>query len=381
MDFTLTDDHLALRDAVRRCCDGEYPAHERGLPEPPDTDARRHATFADLGLLGLQLSAEHGGSGLGAVEAMLAAQELGRALAGAGWLASAVLAAPLIAQAGNPAQQDRWLGAIAAGALRATLAVEEPHTRWQLANLRTTARADAEGWQIDGAKSGVLDGAAAGLLLVLAVAPEGPTLFAVDGDDAGVKRRAYRMLDGRSAAHLQFEASRAEMIGRPGQGLALAEQALDRAGAMLVAGTAGAAEALLALTLEHLKTRRQFGKPLAAFQALQHRVADQAIALEQLKSMACVAALSLDAADEAERTRGVAAARTLAAQLGRRLALDAIQLHGAMGMTEECAAARYAKRLLVDGALFGDAAFHRQRFAALPSALRSPTPRPQGDTA
>lgn len=373
MDFTLTDDHLALRDAVRRCCDGEFPAHERGLPETADTEGRRHSTFAELGLLGLQLPAEHGGSGLGAVEAMLAAQELGRALAGAGWLASAVLAAPLVAQAGSPAQQDRWLGAIAAGTLRATLALEEPHARWSLADLRTTARADAEGWQLDGRKSGVLDGGAAGLLLVLAMAPEGPTLFAVDGSEPGLRRHAYRMLDGRAAAHVELNAVRAEAVGPLGAGLALAGRALDRAGAMLVAGTAGAAEALLALTLEHLKTRRQFGKPLAAFQALQHRVADQAIALEQLKSMACVAALALDADDDAERTRGVAAARTLAAQLGRRLALDAIQLHGAMGMTEECAAARYAKRLLVDGALFGDANFHRQRFAALPSALRQPT--------
>ncbi len=371
MDFTLTDDHLALRDAVRRCCDGEFPAHERGQPESHDGETRRHATFADLGLMGLQVPAEHGGSGLGAVEAMLAAQELGRAQAGASWLASAVLAAPLIAQAASRAQQDRWLGALARGALRATLAVEEPHARWALADLRTVARAEAEGWRLDGAKSGVLDGAAAGLLLVLAAAPDGPTLFAVDGGGVGVERRAYRMLDGRHAAHLAFNAVRAEVVGRPGQGLTLVEQALDRGGAMLVAETTGAAEALLALTVEHLRTRRQFGKPLAAFQALQHRVADHAIALEQLKSMACVAALSLDDAEPQRRVRGVAAACTLAAQWGRRLALDAIQLHGAMGMTEECAAARYAKRLLVNGALFGDATHHRQRFAALPSDLRT----------
>lgn len=375
MDFTLTDDHLALRDAVRRCCEGEFPAHERGLPESHDTDQRRHATFAGLGLLGLQLPAEHSGSELGPVDAMLAAQELGRALAGAGWLASAVLAAPLINEAASDAQKDRWLSAIAAGSLRAALAVEEPHARWSLTQMQTTARADAEGWQLDGSKSGVLDGGAAGLLLVLAMTDQGPTLLAVDGSDPGVHRRAYRLLDGRAAAHVEFSACRAEVVGPLGGGLALVERALDRASAMLVADTVGAAEALLALTLEQLRTRRQFGKPLAAFQALQHRVADHAIALEQLKSMACVAALSLEAASAGARTRGVAAARTLSAQYGRRLALDAIQLHGAMGMTEECTAARYAKRLLVDGTLFGDASFHRQRFAALPSDLK-----PQGET-
>lgn len=365
MDFTLTDDHRALRDAVRRCCDGELPTHQRGLPEDGATAARRHASFAELGLFGLELPARHGGSELGPVEAMLAAQELGRALAGADWLASAALAAPLLAELGSPAQQDRWLGAIGAGRLRATLACEEAHARWRLDTLRTTARPDAEGWQLDGAKSGVLDGAGAGLLLVLAQAAEGPTLFAVEGDAVGLQRRPHRLIDGRQAAHLQLTAVRAEAIGPVGGAAAPVAHALDRAGAMLVADTAGAADALLQLTLEHLRTRRQFGKPLASFQALQHRVADHAIALEQLKSMACVAALSLQAGDEATRVRGVSAARVLAAQCGRRLALDAIQLHGAMGVTEECAAARFAKRLLANGVLFGDAAFHRRRFAAL----------------
>ena len=365
MDFTFTEDHLALRDAVRRCCDAEFPAHQRGLPEDGPTAARRRAAFAGLGLFGIEAPASHGGSGLGPVEAMLAAHELGRALAGADWLVGSALAAPLIAELGSPAQQDRWLGALAAGTLRTALACEEPQARWRLDALRTTARADAEGWQLDGAKSGVLEGADAGLLLVLAQAPEGPALFAVDGRAAGLQRKPYRLIDGRAAAHLQLIAVRAEAVGQPGLGSSAVARALDRAGAMLVAETAGAAEALLQLTLEHLRTRRQFGKPLAAFQALQHRVADHAIALEQLKSMACVAALSLQAGDATTRVRGVAAARVLAAQLGRRLALDAIQLHGAMGMTEECAAARYAKRLLANGVLFGDAGFHRRRFAAL----------------
>lgn len=365
MDFTLNDDHLALREAVRRCCDGEYPAPQRGVPEDEALSAQRQAALAGLGLFGLQLPENHGGSGLGPVEAMLAGHELGRALAGPAWLAGTALVAPLLLALGSEQQQQRWLPALASGQLRAALACEEAHARWDALDLRTQAGQDAEGWRLDGAKTGVLGGDAADLLLVLALAPEGPTLFAVAADAAGLQRRSHRLIDGRGAAHLQLQSVRAEVVGPPGGAAAALGQALDQAGAALVADTAGAAEALLELTLEHLRTRRQFGKPLAAFQALQHRVADQAVALEQLKSMACVAALSLLAADDAERVRGVAAARTLAAQLGRRAALDAIQLHGAMGMTEECAAARYAKRLLANGALFGDAAFHRQRFAAL----------------
>lgn len=375
MDFTLTDDHIALRDAVRRFCDGEYPAHERGLPVSAETEAHRHAGLADLGLLGLALPAAHGGSELDAVASMLVATELGRTLAGADWLASAILAAPLIAEAGSPAQQDRWLADIVRGARRAALAFEEPHARWSAQDLRCSARVyddtdidadtDAHSWQLDGSKSGVLGGDTADLLLVLAQAPQGPTLFAVDSADAGLRRRPYRLIDGRGAAHLELAGVRAECLGTPGHAAPLVRSAFDRANAMLVADTTGATEMLLALTLEHLRTRRQFGQALAAFQALQHRVADLGIALEQLKSMSCVAALALAEADDSARTRAVAAAKVVSAQLGRRAAFDAIQLHGAMGMTEECAAARYAKRLLANGALFGDAMFHRQRFAAL----------------
>lgn len=376
MDFSFTDDHLALREAVRRCCDGEFAAHQRGLPEDAETQARRHATFAELGLHGLLVPAAHGGSEMSSVEAMLTAQELGRALAGNAWMASAVMAAPLIAAAASPAQQDRWLGAIASGRLRVSLALEEPQTRWALTGLQCVARsgppvageagaAPPTGY-LSGTKSHALDGAAAGLFLVLAQTPEGPTMFAVDAQAPGLVKRPHRLLDERASAHLDFSNTPAELVGHAGAGLSLAEAALERARALQVAETTGAAEALMALTLEHLRTRRQFGKPLASFQALQHRVADLAIALEQLKSMACVAALSLQADGPGSLARGVAAASTLASQLGRRLALDAIQLHGAMGMTEECAAARYAKRLLVNSALFGDAAFHRRRFAALP---------------
>jgi alkylation response protein AidB-like acyl-CoA dehydrogenase len=218
-------------------------------------------------------------------------------------------------------------------------------------------------WRLQGRKSGVCGGDSAALLIVIAAAPQGPTLFAVESGAAGLQRRPYRMLDGRGAAHLQLTDALAEPVGTPGGAAAPLMRAWEYANAMLVADSVGAAEALLELTAEHLRTRTQFGKPLAAQQALQHRLADQLIALEQLQSMACVAAMSLQAPHGPVRTRSVSAARTLASQWGRRLALEAIQLHGAMGMTEECAVARYAKRLLANGALLGDAGGAARRFA------------------
>ena len=390
MDFTLTDDHLALRDAVQRFCDGEYPAPDRGLPESPETAARRDAGLADLGLFGLPLSDAFGGSGQGPVESMLVAQELGRALAGGRWLAQVPLAGQLIAELATPDQQGRWLPAIAAGTLRVALACEEPQGRYAIDAIQTvaqeTAQPDASSPQarLTGRKSGVLCGDDAQLLLVVARVRSGASgadaaagqiavyaVYAVDGQAAGLTRQPYRTLDGRAAAHLQLQGAIGERLGAPGSpdghALACVQRAVDRATAALCAEAAGAAEALLLLTTEHLRTRRQFGAPLAKFQALQHRVADQAIALEQIKSMACVAALALEADDAGERARGISAAKVLVSQLARQAAFAGIQLHGAMGMTNECAAARYARRLIALGQQFGDASFHLRRFAALRS--------------
>lgn len=373
MDFALTDDHLALRDAVQRFCDGECPARERGNAQTPERAARHHAGMAELGLLGLPFAAEFGGSAQGAVESMLVAQELGRALAGHSWLPCVALAGQLLAEAGSAAQCTRWLPPLAAGRLRMALAAEEPAARYDPADVQTSARARGDGWVLDGHKSGMLGGDSAGLLLVLARTSgarrdrDGLTLFALDAAAPGLHRQPYTTLDGRGAAHLGLQAvacGEADVVGPVGGALPHVERALDRANAALCAEAAGAFEALLALTTEHLRTRRQFGAPLAKFQALQHQVADLAIALEQVKSMACVAALALDDADPGARAHGVSAAKTLTAQLGRRAALAAIQLHGAMGMTDECRAGHYAKRLIAIGQMFGDATFHLRRVAS-----------------
>jgi pimeloyl-CoA dehydrogenase len=371
MDFSLNDDHLALRDAVRRFCDAEYPAHERGNAESSAQAAQRHGGFAELGLLGLCLDPELGGSGLGAVETLLVAQELGRAFVPGAWLPNAVLAGPLLAALGTPAQCQAWLPALAAGTLQAALACHEAQARYSLCDVQTTARREGSQWRVDGRKTLVLGGDSAALLLVVARThgerrdPGGLTLFAVDSAAPGVAVQPFALLDQRRAAHVTLDAVRVgadRVIGPVDGALPQLERAIDRAEAALCAESAGALEALLETTAEHLRTRRQFGVPLAKFQALQHRVADLQIALEQLRSMACAAALALEAPGDDERRRLVSAAKTLVAQLGRRCAFDVIQLHGAMGMTDECRVGHGAKRLIANGQLFGDAALHLQRF-------------------
>lgn len=376
MDFSFTDDHLALRDAVRRFCDGEYSATERGQAEPEAQAAQRWNQIAQMGLTGLPLPAEHGGSAQGAVELMLVAQEFGRALAGGPFIARVALAGGLIARCGTEAQRARWLPGLADGSLRPALAFEEDSLCHDITRVATRAVRDAEGWQIDGDKTLVIGGEDANLLLVLARVDGQPgdagglALLAVEPGAPGLSVQGFATLDNRRAARVRLQAVRAPVdaeLGTAGPATEAVEAALDAANAALVAEAVGAMDALLDQCCEHLRTRQQFGAPLARFQVLQHRIADLVIATEQLKSMACAAAMAVDAGEPVQRRRIVSAAKQLAARWGRECGLQAIQMHGAMGMTDECRIGHYAKRLTVIGQIWGDAAFHLRRLGATPA--------------
>ena len=373
MDFALNDDHLALRDAVQRFCEGEYPAEHRGNPETPEQTRQRWQAMAELGLPGLPLASAVGGSEQGPVEVMLVAQELGRALGGGAWLSSTVMAGQLLAALGTPAQQQRWLPALANGSLQTALALYEQGARYAWQQVSTRAEAEGAGYRINGRKTLVLQGDSAKLLLVVARTSgeagdrQGLSVFAIEADAPGLQVQGFDTLDGRRAAHIQLDQVRVDAeqcLGQPGQAHDALDAILDAANAALCAEAAGAVEALITHTAEHLRTRKQFGAPLAKFQVLQHRVADMAIALEQIKSMACAAAAAVAGDDAAQRRRVVSAAKVLASQQGRQIGLAAIQLHGGMGMTDECRVGHYTKRLMVIGQLFGDAAWHLQRLAA-----------------
>lgn len=373
MDFSLTEDHVALQDAVHRFCDGEYPAHQRGNAEDAALAAHRRKGLAELGVAGLAIDAGYGGSGYGAVETMLVAQQLGRALGGAGWLASGLPAAALIGVAGNAQQCSQWLAPAATGEKVLALAVSEAAARYDLARLAVRATETGDGWRIDGTKTLVFDGAIADAFVVaVRTAGErgdmhGLSLFLVDAKTPGIALRRFATVDAREAAHVSFAnvaVSNADLLGEADTAYALIEAALDRANAALCAESVGALEALLELTVEHLRTRTQFGAPLAKFQALQHRVADMLIALEQAKSMACAAATAVDENDPERRGRFVSAAKAFIGDACKSAAEWAIQLHGAMGMTEECRAGHYAKRLYSINMTYGDASWHLNRFTA-----------------
>jgi pimeloyl-CoA dehydrogenase len=288
-------------------------------------------------------------------------------------------------------QAARWLPSLANGQSQAAVALYEDGARYEWQVSHTQATATPDGYLINGRKTLALHGDSADLLLVVArtsgaaSSREGLSVFAVDANTPGVQVQAFDTLDGRRAAHITLThvavGHDRALGGQAGIGTAAdaLDAALDAGNAALCAEAVGAVQALLAQTAEHLRTRRQFGAPLAKFQVLQHRIADMAIALEQIKSMACAAAMAVQEGSAAQRRRLVSAAKVLVSQQGRKLALDAIQMHGAMGMTQECRISHYARRLLVIGQQFGDAAWHLQRMAVQhPAGQRMAVQHPAG---
>ena len=370
MDFSISEEQLQLRDAVRRFGEGEYPQESRGNPAEAEVARRRWQMMAELGLIGLCIPEGFAGSGLGMVEQMFVSEELGRCLSPEPYLSTAVIAASLIRTLGSAEQQRDWLLPIANGERRLALALSEPGSRYDLHDLKTLAHAEGAGYLLDGEKTQVLDGGSADALLVVAGDGQGgSSLFLVPCRSTGVEMITGTSLDGRELSRVRLSQVRLSgdaLLGAFGEAGPAVDEALDRAVAALCAEGVGAMSELVEQTTEYLKVRKQFGSPLGRFQALQHRLVDMLIALEQARSMACVAALAVDSAEPARRQGLVSAAKVRIGRAARLISKEAIQMHGAMGMTDECRVGHYVKRLLVVEQLFGDVQYHLQRFRASP---------------
>lgn len=375
MDFDLTEEQRLLRDSVDRLLADHYDfAKRRGyLAEPEGHSKAMWERYAELGLLGLPFAEEYGGFGGGAIETMLAMEAFGRVLALEPYLATVVLSGTALRLAGSAAQQSAILPQIGEG--RATLAFAhgERQARYDLSDVLTTAKASARGgWVLDGAKSVVVHGDNADRLIVSARIsgerddPDGISLFLIDANANGVARRSYPMRDGTRAAEISLsgvEVAADDLLGEPGRALPVIERVVEAGIAAVTAEAVGAMEAMHALTLEYLKTRQQFGKPIGQNQALQHRSAEMLIALEQGRSMAMLAAMMVDETDPVERAHNISMAKVGVGQAARFVSQNAIQLHGGIGMTEEYAVGHYFRRCMVIEHLFGDTAHHLSRIA------------------
>jgi pimeloyl-CoA dehydrogenase small subunit len=374
MDFDLTEDQRLLGDSVARLLASEYGFEQRKalLKAPLGWSETLWSRYAELGLLGLPIAEEYGGFGGGPVDVMLLMQAFGRHLVLEPYLATVVLGGTAIRLAGNAAQQGEVLPEIAAGTVKLAFAHDERQARYDITDVLTTAKPQGDGFVLEGAKSVVLHGDCADRLVVSARTaggrdePEGISLFLVDAAAPGLARRGYALRDGTRAAEISFsnvQVPRSALLGQADNALPVIQRVVEAGIAATTAEVIGAMEAMQAMTLDYLKTRQQFGRPIGDNQALQHRAAEMLVAMEQGRSMAMLATMSLEEEDAAERARAISMAKVGVGQAGRFVSQNAVQLHGGIGMTEEYAVGHFFRRVMVIEHLFGDTATHLDRLA------------------
>ena len=372
----LTEEQSMLRDAARTWTQEKSPVTAfrkmRDSNAPLGYDTAAFAEMAEMGWTGVIIPEEFGGSDFGYLSLGLILEETGRTLTASPLLSSALAAASAIILGGSPAQKSAYLPKIASGELVGTLAIDEgPHHAPDKVAL--AAKKSGSGYSLTGNKTFVLEGMAAGLLVVSARTSGKPgdkagiTLFLVPSDTKGVNRKALKLADSRGAANIAFEGVEVgadAVLGEADKGWDLLEQVLDRARAGLAAEMLGAATQAFEVTLDYLKTRVQFGQVIGAFQALQHRAAKMFTDLELARS--CVeAALTAIDNNSPDTPELVSLAK---AKMGDTLHLvsnEMVQMHGGIGMTDAHDAGLYLKRARAAEASYGGQSYHRDRYARL----------------
>jgi alkylation response protein AidB-like acyl-CoA dehydrogenase len=366
MNFAFTDEQEELRKTVRSFL--ENKSSEEAVREQMETDngfdpAVWSQMGEQMGLQGLSIPEEFGGSGYGFVELGIVLEEMGRALLCAPFFSTAVLAANTLLQSGDDAAKQKYLPAIASGETIATLAYVEPSGKWDESGITMQATKSDGGYTLSGTKSFVLDGHTAGLILVAAKTDAGTSLFAVDGDASGLTRTNLSTMDQtRKQAKLDFDNTPAELIGEEGKGWDTLETVLDLAAVALAAEQVGGAQKVLEMAVDYAKVRVQFGRPIGSFQAIKHKCADMLLEVESAKSAAyygmwCASEMN----DELPSTASLAKAYCSEAYF--HAAAENIQIHGGIGFTWEHPAHLYFKRAKSSELLFGDPTYHREQLA------------------
>lgn len=370
MDFTLSDERRMLKETADRYLADTYPieARHKAAATEAGFDPAQWTQMADLGLVGALLPPDAGGYGGTGEDIALVFESLGRALVVEPFLATAILGATPLLMAGSD-DQKTLLEAVIEGRTTLALAHGEPGSRYTRTHIETRAD-DADGWRLTGTKSVVLNGATADHLIVSArvsgdvTAPDGIGLFLVARDAPGLSMRGYGTVEGGRACEIALDTVPADPIGTPGDAAPVIEATIARTLLALCAEAVGIMDVCKDMTLDYLKTRTQFGRPIGTFQVIQHRMVDMVLEIEQARSAVMLAAASLDG-PRVERERTASAAKNLIGRVGRLVAEESIQLHGGIAMTWDYALPHYAKRLVMIDHLFGDTDHHLARFAAL----------------
>lgn len=376
MDFSYSNEQVAMQDTLRRYVDRDYGFERRrelaGSALGFSADA--WARYADLGLLSLPFPEQFGGLGGNSVDILLVMEQVGRGLLLEPYLNSIVMCGGLVRDAAGDALKATLLPKIGAGGSKLALACYEAGGRYDLSRVACAAAAADDGWRLSGRKTVVLDAPSADYFVVSARTgggadePAGISLFLVARAAAGVTLYSYPTQSGGRAADVRLDGvtvASDSLIGADGEGLAILERAVDRGVAGLCAEALGIITALNEATLNYLKSRKQFGVPIGKFQALQHRMADMFIAAEQARSMAVNAAVYVDSEDTAERRRAVSGAKAYIGQAARLVGQEAVQMHGAMGVVDDFIVSHYFKRLTMIDLSLGDTDFHLGRFSEM----------------
>ena len=373
MDFDLSDDQRLLKDSVDRLIAERYgfEARQAFRTQPKGWAGANWSTFAELGFLGLPFAEAEGGFGGGTVEVALVMEAFGRGLVVEPYFTTVVLSGAVLRHGASATERADLVTAIAAGDRLVAFAQAERQSRYSLNDVATSARPNGAGWRVDGAKTLVLHGDTADTLLVTARTAgqerdrEGIGLFVVDPGQPGVQRRGYPTQDGLRAAEIVFEGAPATPLGDLGHALPALERAEDEAIAALCAEAVGIMSVMHGMTIDYLKTRKQFGRAIGENQALQHRAVDMFVALEQARSMSLFATMMAGSDDAVERRRAIHAAKVQVGNSGRHIAHEAVQLHGGIGMTMEYALGHYFKRMTMIERGFGDTQTHLSALARL----------------
>jgi alkylation response protein AidB-like acyl-CoA dehydrogenase len=376
MDFEFSDEQQQLHDTVDRYLNEQYD-FEKFRAVNASAEGWDKATWkgmAELGILAINVPAEQGGLGFGPLENLALMGACGRNLLLEPFLSSAIIATAILRRYSGVAAVAEMLQKMASGETIAVLAHYESDSRFETQWVTTQAQQSATGYRLDGHKAVVMHAAAADTLLVSARTSgspgdvEGVSLFLVPRSAKGVTLESYPTIDGQRAADVYLqnvEVPAAARLGDEGAALPHIDAAIDIGIAALCAEAVGVMQAMVDATVSYVQNRQQFGVAIGRFQALQHRIADMLIHLEQARSMSYLAAMRCNDENVVERRRAMSASKAVVGQSCRFVAQQAVQLHGGMGMTDELVVSHWFKRLTAADVMFGDSDTHLLRYAAL----------------
>ncbi|HEX7097156.1 MAG TPA: acyl-CoA dehydrogenase family protein [Acidimicrobiales bacterium] len=366
MNFAFSEEQEELRRITRQFLEDKSPesaVRELMATEKGYDEAVWRQMAEQMGLQGLIIPEEYGGSGFTYIELIVVLEEMGRALLCAPYFSTVVLGANTLLHCGDDAAKSAYLPGIASGETIATLAFTEDNGRWDERGITATATQKGDGWVIDGHKMYVLDGHVANLILVAARTPKGVSLFAVPGDAPGLTRTALATMDQtRKQARLELSETPATLIGTEGEGWPVIERVLDLAAVALAAEQVGGAQKCLEMSVEYAKVRVQFGRPIGSFQAIKHKCADMLLEVESAKSAAYYAGWCASELND-ELPSVASLAKAYCSEAYFHASAENIQIHGGIGFTWEHPAHLYFKRAKSSELLFGDPTYHRELLA------------------